>query len=1234
MKRRMIFSAICASFLFAAGASAATFTVNVTTDSVDKKPGDGICRDSASKCSLRAAIMEANVYESGTLHTIYLTGGSTYELSLTTGTTDATYGDLDITGKLTIDVINNPAIKGKKQAIINGNDIDRIFHIKSPASVAIKNIKLTGGTVKEGYGGAVYNESGVVKFENCLITGNSAYAGGGIYNKKTLTLTKTTVDLNSALTGSGGGIFNEAALTINNSTITNNSAQSGYGGGLINNGVNTNAKIINSLFSSDHAKLGAGIFSNNGKLELYNTIIFNNTAEVNGGGIYNIGSTDIILKNVTVVGNDVNPQANDIADGVYNDSTSSYINIYNTIIANNGEVSCSGKFEASHSIIDDNCTVPGGVNNVSGMDPFMATYNLQPKSPAIDAGDSTLCTGILAYDQTGKLRDDFCDIGAVEFVGTCGDSYVHKGSGEECDDGNSLSGDGCSSECKFEPHLLLNGLDIDKQNYLIDAPAFKYNYENVVVGSEAKGYLQITNSGGVPLKISKMELLDTTNFELEANSCGSLTPEIMANDGCEIYVNFHPQDGLDFKTALAIASNDPAHSSILISLEGSGLWANIIADPANINFGGVGINKTVTEIITLTNATKVPIDISDMNISLDQNAGYSFISECNGDKSLGSCNINVTFNPLTTDLYQANVVIALPFLATPIVVPLSGFGVILTPKMVVDPSDGLDFGEVPVGKTNNKNFTILNSGTTDLNIANIVIAAGGSGKFTFFNDDCYKIAIGQSCKVSVTFAPTYSGESKSTLIVQSDDYNKVHYEYPLTGTGINPSISVTESVTMNTVVGKSTDAGITISNAGNANAHITIDSSKLIAPFELIGTCKLIEKNGDPCELKVKFAPTEVKNYAGQINITTNQFDLSSNSYKTFTVNISGTATAKPLPQILVDTSMAFGDVYKGSSKSQQLTIKNVGGEDLWLTKIDIPDGGSNFKFDFNAMDEPCTGLPNFPVVIKPDLYCNILVTFTPSQEGYLEAWLMITNNTGWLDGTATITLLGNGLIPVPKISTSATTLDFGELDLDKSETSKELALNIFNEGGDLLTVEVIPSDDNSYKFSVPDSCKTIAVGGHCQIVVVFMPLSSGTSETSFVIKSNDSQNPELKIGLIGKAVKASTDGNDDTSEDDNKDTTGDDKTTGNGDDGGAAVECGNGVVETGEDCDDGNTINTDACSNTSKTVTPSTTTGSDATTGGTGSSSSIEEDGGEGGGDNAAPAEAGSGGGCSLIIR
>ncbi|MEJ2575070.1 MAG: CSLREA domain-containing protein, partial [Gammaproteobacteria bacterium] len=76
-----------------------TFTVNSVADSVDSHPGDGVCMDASSQCSLRAAIMEANALAGpDTIVFDPITDGQPIQLQLHGVSEDlAVKGDLDIT---------------------------------------------------------------------------------------------------------------------------------------------------------------------------------------------------------------------------------------------------------------------------------------------------------------------------------------------------------------------------------------------------------------------------------------------------------------------------------------------------------------------------------------------------------------------------------------------------------------------------------------------------------------------------------------------------------------------------------------------------------------------------------------------------------------------------------------------------------------------------------------------------------------------------------------------------------------------------------------------------------------------------------------------------------------------------------------------------------------------------------------------------------------------------------
>ena len=167
--------------------------VNSTDDAVDANPGDGDCDDGAGNCTLRAAIMEANALAGA--DTITLPTG-TYTISIAGAGEDiAETGDLDIADDLTI------SGAGADITIIDGNALDRVFHILSGSTVDISDVTVQNG--------------------------NTTVYGGGILNQGLLALTDSTVSDNSA-SSIGGGIGNTASgtLTITNSTVSSNTASS------------------------------------------------------------------------------------------------------------------------------------------------------------------------------------------------------------------------------------------------------------------------------------------------------------------------------------------------------------------------------------------------------------------------------------------------------------------------------------------------------------------------------------------------------------------------------------------------------------------------------------------------------------------------------------------------------------------------------------------------------------------------------------------------------------------------------------------------------------------------------------------------------------------------------------------------------------------------------------------------------------------------------------------------
>ncbi len=265
---------------------AASFTVDDLGDAVDVTPGDGLCETASNTCTLRAAIQEANSFPGDD---VILLPAGTITLSIPPDTTDdnSASGDLDIRstgGSVTI------VGMGIGNTVIDGGGQDRIFHVKG-AVVDIRDVTLQNGisdsassaanSNQNGFGGAIYNQTGTVTIRSSHIRSNSATDdGGAIYNEfgTVNILENTTIggpgagDQNTAT--NGGGIYSQYSamsgtnrVYIEQSVISSTIANTGNGGGILTSD-DGSLEIVNSTIEDNLASSGAG-----GGIYSFNTVV-------------------------------------------------------------------------------------------------------------------------------------------------------------------------------------------------------------------------------------------------------------------------------------------------------------------------------------------------------------------------------------------------------------------------------------------------------------------------------------------------------------------------------------------------------------------------------------------------------------------------------------------------------------------------------------------------------------------------------------------------------------------------------------------------------------------------------------------------------------------------------------------------------------------------------------------------------------------------------------------------
>lgn len=416
--RRIRLCCLIASMLIGLGMAVpghtANFNVDSTADTPDDNPGNGLCADASDRCTLRAAIQEANALSGSDS---VLLRAATYTLSGAPGDDLALSGDLDITEDVTI------TGTGTANTVIDGGAVDRVFDIDPPGNgvaVTISDLTIRNGNVSGESGGAIRN-NGTLSLDNVTLSANvSGINGGALLNLDTLVLTNSTVSGNDA-SGNGGGIFNGSgnSLTVTASTVNGNSATGtdNDGGGIFNAG---SATLTNSTITNNDANdAGGGILNATGAtVTLDSNTISNNTATVNnGGGISNSGNATLT----------------------------------HTIVANNTGDNCSGTgtLISGGNNLDSGNSCGFGAGDISGQNPLLdalannggptQTRALLAGSPAIDAG--SIPPACQTTDQRGVTRPSgpACDIGAFEFTPGV-DLALAKTDADDCADRDDILG--------------------------------------------------------------------------------------------------------------------------------------------------------------------------------------------------------------------------------------------------------------------------------------------------------------------------------------------------------------------------------------------------------------------------------------------------------------------------------------------------------------------------------------------------------------------------------------------------------------------------------------------------------------------------------------------------------------------------------------------------------------------------------------------------------------------------
>ncbi len=145
------------------------------------------------------------------------------------------------------------------------------------------------------------------------------------------------------------------------------------------------------------------------------------------------------------------------------------------------------------------------------------------------------------------------------------------------------------------------------------------------------------------------------------------------------------------------------------------------------------------------------------------------------------------------------------------------------PKIEVSPTS-LDFGEVPVGTTAERELTIKNVGDAELWIGAVTIKGGANSPFDLCGKiwSAYPLPSGKSVTVTVCFSPKTGGLFKDELTISSNDQTKPTVTIPVQGKAAKKKSTISC-----TAMGRPKPGGVTKhhENVKEAEVILTVEIS-------------------------------------------------------------------------------------------------------------------------------------------------------------------------------------------------------------------------------------------------------------------------------------------------------------------------------------------------------------------------------------------------------------------------
>jgi subtilisin family serine protease len=570
---------------------------------------------------------------------------------------------------------------------------------------------------------------------------------------------------------------------------------------------------------------------------------------------------------------------------------------------------------------------------------------------------------------------------------------------------------------------------------------------------------------------------------------------VSENSNQAVQVTFDATDlnGGTYTGRINVLSNDPINEEIEIPVTLHVIGApNISIDRDSIFFGEVFVNHAHQENLEITNTGTDVLSISSIGTSSPFLIAFAPITLEPGE----SYNLNISFSPLAAGVFNRDLIIESNDPSDPVTtVHLEGKGV-LAPVIGVTPSSLS--ASLFTGQQQTKTLTINNTGGSTLNW-NLSIENSGSNSL----NDILESLNNNYAEITATIPSRYNfseGEFGSGISDGGDDmYDGGNY----LSTSLGGNLNYTQgSIATSSLLG-SGGSYFTMKYPG----LFVMAADMNVSYFEINGD--LGADGGGTTNATVLTASVNGKNYKGFVKRVYNAGDPSVNHL------------------IIVEDVGSIGHEYSTYTNSDFHRIAPMSG----LTRVYYLLFARNSG---GLIDN--TAMQNIMNTFLTESNVGIGWLQTNKESGSIGAGqsevVNVTFNAAGLDGgiyTSTLNVSSNDP-NTPEISVPATLTVTGAPDIALSKTflnfqevyvggSEERFFSIHNAGSAILTVSSITVSNAA--FTVSPSSVQINPRDSVRVYVHFNPTEVGSESGTVRILSNDSDENDISISVVGSGIHA-----------------------------------------------------------------------------------------------------------------